>query len=219
MAPPVGFPGSLSPLRMGVAIVEKSQERTMAPNNRPRINICVYCGAQPGTRDGYLEAARTFGECLARRGVGLVYGGGSTGMMGAVAEGCLESGGHVEGVVPEGLFPGQIFESGLTKLHQVHGMHARKALMADLSDGLVALPGGLGTLEELFEALTWAQLRLHARPVALLNVFHFYDHLLGFLDHAVAEGFIKADNLHRLVVGEDPDALLDEILARLASAT
>ncbi len=185
----------------------------MHSRHRPGTNICVYCGAQKGGRREYLEAARGFGERLAARGIGLVYGGGSTGMMGAIAEACMAAGGHVEGVVPEGLFPGQILETGLTFLHQVDGMHARKSLMADLSDALVALPGGLGTLEEFFEALTWAQLGLHVRPIALLNVSGFYNHLLRFLEHSVGEGFVKSRNLEKLIVREHPDPLIDDILA------
>ncbi len=183
------------------------------------IRICVYCGTHEGVLPEYLEAARLVGMHLARRGVGLVYGGGSTGMMGSVARACLASGGQVEGVVPRGLFPGQVFETELTRLHQVEDMHARKALMAARSDAFLALPGGLGTLEELFEALTWRQLGLHRRPVALLNVRGFYDPLLEFLHHGVSQGFIKAHNLARLIVGDRPETVLEAILQQIPHRT
>jgi uncharacterized protein (TIGR00730 family) len=171
--------------------------------------VCVFCGSSPGRKPAYLEAARAMGRALARRGIGLVYGGGHVGLMGAVADAALAAGGEVVGVIPRGLQLRELAHEGLTTLHVVGSMHERKARMAELADGFVALPGGMGTLEELAEILTWAQLGLHARPCGLLDVAGYYDPLVAFLDRAVEEGFVRPDHRRLLVVAQDPDALLD----------
>jgi hypothetical protein len=180
---------------------------------RPDYNVCVFCGSNGGLRPDYVAAARALGEALAHRGMGLVYGGASIGVMGAVADACLEAGGHVEGVIPGGLFAREVAHTRLSQLHVVESMHARKALMASLSDAFVALPGGFGTFEELFEVVTWGQLGIHRKPIALLNTGGYYDSLLRFLDHAVQEGFISLEHRGRLLVKDRIDALIDTVLA------
>lgn len=171
--------------------------------------VCVFCGSSPGKSPVYLEAARATGRALARRGIGLVYGGGSVGLMGAVADATLEAGGEAVGVIPRALELRELAHGRLTTLHVVGSMHERKAKMAELADGFVALPGGMGTLEELAEILTWAQLGLHARPVGLLDVDGYYEPLIRFFDRAVSEGFIRAEHRRLLLVGADPSSLLD----------
>jgi hypothetical protein len=171
--------------------------------------VCVFCGSSPGTGPVYLEAARAAGRALAARGLGLVYGGGSVGLMGAIADAALGAGAEVIGVIPRALQLRELAHGGLTTLHVVGSMHERKARMAELADAFVALPGGLGTLEELAEILTWAQLGLHARPVGLLDVAGYYGPLVAFLDHAVAEGFVRPDHRRLVLVERDPAALLD----------
>jgi uncharacterized protein (TIGR00730 family) len=158
------------------------------------------------------------GRALARRGIGLVYGGGSVGLMGAVADATLAAGGEVVGVIPRALQLRELAHPGLTTLHVVGSMHERKARMAELAHGFVALPGGMGTLEELAEILTWAQLGLHARPVGLLDVAGYYEPLVGFFDRAVREGFIRPDHRRLLAVASEPDALLDRFDAWQAPA-
>jgi len=175
--------------------------------------ICVFCGSSPGHDPRYLEAARTMGQTLARRGLGLVYGGGSVGLMGAVADAALAAGGEVIGVIPEVLQIRELAHRSLTTLHVVGSMHERKALMAELSDGFVALPGGMGTLEELSEVLTWAQLGLHARPIGLLDVAGYYQPLADFFDRAVGAGFLRPAHRALLLVGHEPGALLDRFAA------
>lgn len=175
--------------------------------------ICVFCGASAGTNGRYAELARRLGRTLARRGIGLVYGGGGVGLMGVLADAALEAGGEVVGVIPRALQLRELAHAGLTELRVVRSMHERKAMMADLSEGFVALPGGMGTLEELFEVLTWAQLGLHARPCGLLDVDGYFRPLTAFLDHAVLEGFVRPEHRRILHVDEDPDALLDRFLA------
>ena len=160
-------------------------------------SLCVFCGSRMGARPEYETAATSLGRALAERGVTLVYGGGSVGLMGAVANAALAASGKVIGVIPEALATKEVAHFGLTDLRVVPTMHARKALMAELSDGFVALPGGVGTFEELFEIVTWAQLGIHAKPVGLLNVMGFYDGLLALMDHAVREGFVLPE--HRLI--------------------
>jgi uncharacterized protein (TIGR00730 family) len=171
--------------------------------------VCVYCGSHPGSRPAYLEAARATGTALARRGIELVYGGGRTGLMGAVADAALAAGGNVIGVIPQALVIREIAHLDLKDLRVVATMHERKALMAELADAFVALPGGFGTLEEICEVLTWAQLGLHRKPCGLLNTDGFYDSLLAFLDHAAAEQFIRAQHRGMFVVEKDPERLLD----------
>ena len=171
--------------------------------------ICVYCGSSPGRDPAYVAAAHAMGRSLAERGLGLVYGGGHVGLMGAVADAALAAGGEVVGVIPQALADREIAHRGLTELRVVGSMHERKLLMAELSSGFVALPGGMGTLEELFEVYTWTQLGLHAKPLGLLNAGRYYDGLVAFLDHAVAERFVTREHRAMLVVGTEPGAILD----------
>lgn len=175
--------------------------------------VCVFCGSSSGRNGRYSEVAREVGRALARRGVGLVYGGSAIGLMGEVADAALQAGGEVIGVIPRALQLREIAHQGLTELEVVGSMHERKARMAELSEGFIALPGGMGTLEELAEVLTWAQLGLHARPCGLLDVDGYYQPLIAFLDHAVAEGFVRPDHRRILHVATAPDALLDQFLA------
>jgi uncharacterized protein (TIGR00730 family) len=176
--------------------------------------LCVFCGSSPGDRPSYLRAAVGFGEALAARGIGLVYGGGAVGLMGALADAVLARGGEVIGVIPEKLLAREVGHAGLTELRVVDSMHTRKRVMAELASAFVALPGGLGTLEELFEVLTWAQLGIHHKPCALLDVDDFYAPLLALLDHMRDARFMGAEHRALLLVERDIDALLD----RLASA-
>lgn len=171
--------------------------------------ICVFCGSAAGTNTVYGETARAVGRALARRGLGLVYGGGSVGLMGAVANGALELGGEVDGVIPRALQARELAHGGLTRLHVVGSMHERKAKMAELADAFLALPGGMGTLEELSEILTWAQLGLHVKPCGLLDVEGYYRPLVAYFDHAVQEGFLRPEHRRLVLAGDDPEALLD----------
>jgi hypothetical protein len=171
--------------------------------------VCVFCGSSPGVRPAYADAARALARTLVARRLGLVYGGGNVGLMGVVADAVLAAGGEVVGVIPHALMAREIGHTGVTTMHVVDSMHERKALMAAEADAFVALPGGVGTFEELFEAITWTQLGLHAKPCGLLNVGGFYDGLLGFLDHAWAEGFIKPETRAIVKASDDPAALLD----------
>lgn len=171
--------------------------------------LCIFCGSNVGSRHEYPAAARQFAAATARRGLGLVYGGGNIGLMGVVADAALAAGGEVIGVIPSALQAKELAHAGLTQLHVVRSMHDRKALMADLSDGFVALPGGYGTLEELFEILTWAQLGIHAKPVGLLDTAGFFGPLLTFLDHQVEERFLKSKHRALVHVAAEPERLLD----------
>lgn len=173
--------------------------------------ICVYCGSSTGANPAHREAAENLGALLAARGIGLVYGGGNIGLMGVIADAALHAGGEVIGVIPDALMEKELGHAGLTKLHVVGSMHERKQLMADLSDGFIALPGGIGTFEELFETLTWQQLAFHDKPVALLNAGGFYDHLLVFLRHAADERFLRNEHLDSLLIETDSVALLDRM--------
>ena len=173
--------------------------------------ICVYCGSLPGDRPEYLAAATAFGELLARRGLGLVYGGGNIGLMGTVAKAALAAGGEVIGVIPASLMEKELGLRECTQLRVVNSMHERKQMMVDLSDGFVALPGGIGTYEELLETFTWQQLAFHDKPVGVLNVGGFYDHLLTFLRHSTEQKFMRPEHLDSLLVGDDGDALLDRM--------
>lgn len=170
--------------------------------------ICVFAGSSAGVSPVYAGTARALGEQLARRGIDLVYGGASVGLMGAVADAALAAGGHVTGVIPQALVDKEVAHPGLTDQRIVNSMHERKALMANLSDGFIALPGGIGTFEELFEVWTWAQLGNHVKPCAVLNVLGFYDGLLAFLDHVVGQGLLKPVHRDMLLVEEDPAAVL-----------
>lgn len=180
--------------------------------------VCVYCGSSSGSDPAYAEAARAFGRELAGRGVGLVYGGASVGIMGAVADSVLDAGGEAVGVIPEALEAKEQAHRGLTDLHVVDSMHARKQRMADLADGFVALPGGLGTVEEIFEVLTWAQLGFHRDPCGFLNVREYYADLVAFLDHATAQGFVSDSHRGMVVVEDDPATLLDRFEAYVPPA-
>lgn len=175
--------------------------------------ICVFCGASPGRDPAYVELARSVGAGLAGRGVGVIYGGGRLGLMGALADAALAAGGEVIGVIPRGLVGRELAHPGATELRVVGSLHERKAEMAELADGFIALPGGLGTLEELAEVASWAQLELHAKPIGLLGIGDYWDRLLGWLDHAVAEGFISAEHRRLVGVDADLDALLDRFEA------
>jgi uncharacterized protein (TIGR00730 family) len=171
--------------------------------------VCVFCGSSAGGRALYREAARRLGELLAAGGLGLVYGGGHVGLMGVLADAVLHGGGEVVGVIPQALVDRELAQLNLTRLEVVDTMHQRKARMADLADAFAALPGGYGTADELFEVLTWAQLGLHARPVGLLNVAGFFDPLRQWLDHAVREGFVRAEHRRLLLEADSPEELLD----------
>lgn len=172
-------------------------------------SVCVYCGSSVGRRAEYVDLARELGDLLGSRGIRLVYGGAQVGVMGALADAALEAGGEVIGIIPEGLRRKEIAHEGVTDLRVVASMHERKAMMVEEAEAFVALPGGIGTLEELFEVLTWAQLGLHRKPLGILDVGGFYAPLRVFLDHAVAEGFITADHRGMLMVDTDPVRLLD----------
>ena len=173
--------------------------------------LCVFCGSSPGARPAYGEAAEQLGRLLVAEGIGLVYGGGHVGLMGRLADAVLAEGGEAIGVMPEALVAREIAHTGLSDLHVVRSMHERKASMAELADGFVALPGGLGTVEELFEVYTWAQLGLHRKPCALLDVDGYFEGIARFLDHAVEERFLGAEHRSMLIVERDPRALLDRL--------
>jgi uncharacterized protein (TIGR00730 family) len=177
----------------------------------PLSSICVFCGANGGADPAYLAAAEAVGAGLAARGIRVVYGGGRVGMMGAVADAARAAGGEVVGVIPQQIFDLEIGHTGLDDLRVVSSMHERKALMAELSDAFVALPGGIGTLEELFEVYTWAQLGIHAKPMALLDVAGYYEPLAAFLDHAVAQRFLRRETREMLAVADDFDGLLETL--------
>ena len=175
-------------------------------------SVCVYCGSSFGNSPGFREAAVQLGQELAHRKLTLIYGGASIGIMGVIANAVLENGGKVIGVIPKVLAKKEVAHHGLTELKIVHSMHDRKAQMAELSDAFIALPGGLGTLEELFEILTWAQLGLHQKPCALLNVEHYYDNLIRFLDHSVEQQFVKLAHRAMLMIDDNPQTLIDKLL-------
>ena len=174
-------------------------------------SVCVFCGSNPGARRAYAEAARGLGRTLAGRGMRLVYGGGAVGLMGTLADAALEAGGTVVGVIPGVLVEREIAHAGLTEIRVVHSMHERKYTMTELSDAFVALPGGVGTLEELFEVWTWSQLGLHAKPVGLLNVDGYFDALIAFLDHQTDERFMRGEHRDMLLVDTDPERLLERL--------
>ena len=173
--------------------------------------VLVFCGSSPGRLPVYVDAATALGDELAARGLGLVYGGAQVGIMGAVADAVLAAGGEVIGVIPRMLVDKEVAHTGLTDLRVVETMHQRKALMESLADGVVALPGGFGTLEELFEIVTWAQLGIHSKPAALLNVSGYWDQLLAFIDHMVAERFLRPEQREALLVGDSAAELLERM--------
>jgi uncharacterized protein (TIGR00730 family) len=177
------------------------------------MRICVFCGSSTGAREAYAAGAKRLGELMAERGIRLVFGGGCIGLMGIMADTVLAHGGEATGVIPDGLVQREIAHRGLTKLHVVETMHQRKALMADLADAFIALPGGYGTLEEFAEIVTWSQLGIQMKPCALLNIEGYWDGLLNFIDHAVSEDFVRAENRGLILVGPTPEEVLDKIAA------
>lgn len=179
----------------------------------PLRRVCVFCGSAAGARADYAEAAAALGRAVAARGIGLVYGGGAVGLMGVVADAAMAAGAEVIGVIPEALLRREVGHGALTELRVVETMHQRKALMAELSDGFVVLPGGLGTLEEAAEALTWAQLGIHAKGVVLLDVAGFWAGLHGMLDHMAAEGFVRPHHRGLALRADAPEAALDALAA------
>ena len=175
--------------------------------------LCVFCGSCAGSREGYADAARRLGGLLAGRQLELVFGAGHVGLMGVLADAVLRAGGRAVGVIPQALVDRELAHAGLSELRVVGTMHQRKALMEELSDGFVALPGGYGTLDELFEILTWSQLGLHGKPIGLLNVAGYFDPLLAWVDHAVAEAFIRPKHRQLLLTADTPEGLLDRLTA------
>ncbi len=172
-------------------------------------SVCVFAGSNSGSRPEYTAAAAALGQALVRRQINLVYGGARVGLMGTLADAVLAGRGHVTGVMPEALVAKEVAHAGLPDLRVVASMHERKALMAELSDGFIALPGGWGTLEEFFEVLTWGQLGFHMKPCGLLNVEGYFDGLLSFLDHSIDERFVKRESRSMILVGRSPDELID----------
>ena len=171
--------------------------------------LCVFSGSSPGGHPAYAQAAAELGRALAAQGIGLVYGGAQVGLMGTIADAALEAGGEAVGVIPQALVDREIAHTGLSELHVVGSMHERKAMMADLADGFIALPGGMGTLEELFEVYTWTQLGLQSKPLGLLDVRSYYAKLVGFLDDTVEQRFMTVENREMLVVEQRAEALLE----------
>jgi len=175
--------------------------------------ICVYCGSSPGKNPAFALAAAGLAKTMCERGIGLVYGGAAVGVMGALANAVLEAGGEAIGVIPRSLAIKEVAHHGLTELHVVSSMHDRKAMMAELADGFIALPGGWGTLEEIFEILTWAQLGFHDKPCGLLNIAGYYDGLIGFLDNAIEQQFVREVCRPMLMTASEPAGLLDRFAA------
>ena len=181
--------------------------------DRQMNRVCVFCGTNPGSRPEYGAAARQLGQILAGQGIELVYGGASVGIMGELADSVQEHGGHVTGIIPQQLVEKEEAHTGIRNLIVVASMHQRKSQMADMSDGFIALPGGIGTLEGFFEILTWGQLGIHAKPAGILNVAGYFDGLTGFLDHAVREGFLTQEHRNHIIVESDPKRLLERMQA------
>ena len=193
-APPAASPATASPIASPIAL-----------------SICVYCGSRHGARPEYTAAARALGTAIGARGWQVVYGGGKVGLMGEVADATLTAGGRVVGIIPESLQRLEVGHPGLTELHVVPTMHVRKQMMAERADAFIALPGGIGTLEELYEVWTWRQLGYHDKPIGLLNTEGYYDDLLRFMRATVSEGFLSASQHDKLLVGQDADALLMQV--------
>jgi uncharacterized protein (TIGR00730 family) len=187
-------------------------------NTPIKLRICVYCGSRHGARPAYTFAAQTLGQAIGAQGWQLVYGGGKVGLMGEVADAALAAGAHVVGVIPESLQQREVGHTGLSELHVVRTMHQRKQMMAERADVFIAMPGGIGTLEELYEVWTWRQLGYHDQPIGLLNIEGYYDALLSFMDHSVAEGFLSADQRSSVIVGSDPTELLLRLAAGVATS-
>ncbi len=186
------------------------EERFVSPPATMKA-LCVFCGSSPGSDPDFADMARALGTRLAERGIGLVYGGGNVGLMGIVADACLEAGGEVQGVIPEHLLELELAHQGVTKLHVVGSMHERKALMNELADGFISLPGGIGTLEEMFETLTWSQLGIQEKPCGLLDVDGYFSSLREFLDRMVEKRFLLAEHRDLLLVDDEPDRLIDRM--------
>jgi uncharacterized protein (TIGR00730 family) len=176
-------------------------------------SIAVYCGASPGADSRHADAARALARVLVEHNIALVYGGGKVGLMGVIADEVLRLGGDATGVIPKALVEREVGHTGLTRLFVVKDMHERKAMMADLAEGFIAMPGGMGTLEELFEMVTWAQLGIHAKPIGLLNAGGFYDGLVRFVGHMVEQGFVRPAHAELLQLDADPDALVRRLRA------
>lgn len=193
--------------------MDGSSGQFFAMDSAPRVikSVCVYCGSQEGDNPAYVAAAQAMGDALADRRIRLVFGGGGIGLMGRIADRVLARGGEVVGVIPRSLMRAEVAHDGLTELHVTEDMHERKAMMANLADAFVTMPGGLGTLEELFETWTWEQLGYHKKPMGLLNVDGYYDGLLQFLDQSLARGFVRPRHRGVLVVGTEPAALLEKL--------
>jgi uncharacterized protein (TIGR00730 family) len=185
--------------------------------NNSRVRICVFTGSRHGGRPEYATAAQALARVLVDRNYGLVYGGGKVGLMGVLADAMLEHHGHVTGVIPAAFIDREVAHRGLSDLQIVKSMHERKAVMGDLSDGFIAMPGGIGTMEEFFEVLSWAQLGLHHKPCGLLNVDGYYKSLIRFLDHAVEQSFLKPKDRGLLIVEQEPKPLLDRFEAIIAT--
>jgi uncharacterized protein (TIGR00730 family) len=185
-------------------------------NDRQINRICVFCGTNTGSRPDYGAAARELGQILAEQGIELVYGGASVGIMGELADSVHEHGGHVTGIIPQQLMEKEAAHTGIANLIVVASMHQRKSQMADMSDGFIALPGGIGTLEGFFEILTWSQLGIHAKPSGILNVAGYFDGLTRFLDHAVKEGFLTEEHRSAIIMETDPRRLLERMQAYTA---
>ncbi|MBB3118548.1 hypothetical protein FHS03_001579 [Massilia violacea] len=176
--------------------------------------VCVYCGANAGADPLYAEGARALAAALVEQNMSLVYGGGNVGLMGIIADEVLRLGGEVTGVIPTKLVEREVAHNGLTRQFIVKDMHERKAMMAELSDGFIAMPGGLGTLEELFEMLTWAQIGIHSKPVGLLNMSGYYDRLVDFIEHARGQGFVRPQHAALMQIDTDPRALLERLKSK-----
>jgi uncharacterized protein (TIGR00730 family) len=175
--------------------------------------VCIFCGSSPGVRPAYAEAAGELARILVRLGIGIVYGGGNVGLMGVLADAAMAAGGEVIGVIPLSLFSKEVGHTGITDLRVVASMHERKALMADLADGFIAMPGGWGTFDEFCEILTWAQLGLHNKPCGILNTENYYDTLLAMFDHSVAEGFLKPEYRSLMIAAKEPEELVSKMRA------
>ena len=185
-----------------------------ATSKQAAFSVCVYCGSRPGVRAGYAQLARDLGKAIGKRGWQLVYGGGRAGLMGTVADAALAAGASVVGVIPESLMRLEVGHAGLAELHVVQTMHQRKQMMAERADAFIAMPGGIGTFEELFEVWTWRHLGYHDKPLGLLDAEGYWQPLVGFLNRSVAEGFMGADQMAMLQVADQVDTLLDALLAR-----
>lgn len=178
----------------------------------PLKRVCVFCGSNPGARQIYTTAAQRLGKAIVSQGMGLVYGGGSIGLMGVIADAVLKEKGEVTGVIPHALSEREFAHQGLTELRLVSSMHERKAMMAELADAFIAMPGGFGTFDEFFEIVTWAQLGLHAKPIGLLNVDGYFDLLLTFINHVLEERFIQQRHYRLMTTSDDPDALISALI-------